>query len=733
MLKKISLVVWALLLVVPFGVVRQGVSVAAVEACSIASNPHNFTPNTTDSAVLTISNTGAEDADDIQWIQVLRPVGVSLTAVTFGGAWTVDYLDGDEFRLTGDAISPADSFDIIVDFAVAESQAEPSNWFSYVSNDPGGSDTTACTNDDASADISESPFEITSPVVKDITSSSATITWSSNRLSSGRVNYGTSISYDKSLESPQDEYSLDHSFTLSNLTPGVAYHYNVESQTEVGQTAQSGDNIFTTPTVTKTVVVQNSSPSTGGSETVKPEIVIDTVLDRAYTTSPVISGKASDNISVVSVEYTLDGGLNWLPVDVASSLGQRQTDFSFTPPNLDDGNYDIIVRATDSSNNVGASDKIILIIDRLPPNIGNSAIYLGSLPIYPDENGDFVLPISTDSRMSINVVGGAISATVTARLKNVEEVVQNFSLTRSSETGLWNGVMNFAKQGEYILEVHTVDGVGNAVTKKLGSIKVKAAGKIRSGSTSLKDAVITVFYRNQDTNQWVKWDAEAYGQTNPFSTPAGGTYSFILPTGTYYLSIDAPSFRRAISNVFNLDKPSIVGGNVELKQKPGIRIAGQEVRLPWPSFRPSFKAEYSSTTSDIKSEVLGQSLKTFSLPNTTSSLVSSFDLLGKPTIMTVLATWSALGREQLSELNDISNNQINVVPISSGESIAKLKAYSALSGYSLPIIGDSDNVFIGDLPYGNIPTTYFIDRSGLVKSIVSGVLSEEEIIRKVPL
>ena len=96
-------------------------------------------------------------------------------------------------------------------------------------------------------------FSITAanpPVISNIqasgvTSSSATITWTTDVNSDSQVEYGTSTAY--GLSSALNSTAVTaHSVTLSGLAASMVYHYRVKSRNTSGLLAVSSDNTFTT-------------------------------------------------------------------------------------------------------------------------------------------------------------------------------------------------------------------------------------------------------------------------------------------------------------------------------------------------------------------------------------------------------------------------------------------------------------------------------------------------------
>jgi phosphodiesterase/alkaline phosphatase D-like protein len=92
--------------------------------------------------------------------------------------------------------------------------------------------------------------DATSPVISDvessgITSSGATITWTTDEESDTQVEYGTSASYGSTTDL-NTAMVTSHSQSLGGLTAGTPYHYRVKSRDAAGNLATSGDYTFTT-------------------------------------------------------------------------------------------------------------------------------------------------------------------------------------------------------------------------------------------------------------------------------------------------------------------------------------------------------------------------------------------------------------------------------------------------------------------------------------------------------
>jgi PKD repeat protein len=77
-----------------------------------------------------------------------------------------------------------------------------------------------------------------------ISTTSATITWTTDQLTDSRVDYGLAVAYDNTAYS--SAMTTTHSMTLAGLTPGRTYHCKVTSTNEYGQYVSSNDGTFDT-------------------------------------------------------------------------------------------------------------------------------------------------------------------------------------------------------------------------------------------------------------------------------------------------------------------------------------------------------------------------------------------------------------------------------------------------------------------------------------------------------
>ena len=105
-------------------------------------------------------------------------------------------------------------------------------------------------------EISAMVTDVTPPVISEVTvsnvsSSSATITWTTNEPATGQVEYGETDQYGASspMEETDETLIATHSVILTGLKPDMMYHYQVKSNDVAANQASSNDSTFKTQPV----------------------------------------------------------------------------------------------------------------------------------------------------------------------------------------------------------------------------------------------------------------------------------------------------------------------------------------------------------------------------------------------------------------------------------------------------------------------------------------------------
>jgi hypothetical protein len=148
------------------------------------------------------------------------------------------------------------------------------------------------------------PPTISSVASSSVTSTGATITWTTNEASDTQVEYGATTSYGSST-TLDASLTMLHSQALTGLSAGTLYHYRVKSKDSDGNLATSGDYTVTTK-----------------SADTAPHVISSVLAGNLTSTSAVISW-TTDKPADTKVEYG-----KTVEYTKAASLGDLKTDHS---------------------------------------------------------------------------------------------------------------------------------------------------------------------------------------------------------------------------------------------------------------------------------------------------------------------------------------------------------------------------------------------------------------------
>ncbi|HEX3082172.1 MAG TPA: Ig-like domain-containing protein [Candidatus Saccharimonadia bacterium] len=594
-----------------------------------------------------------------------------------------------------------------------------------------------------------SDITISNVAVGDVGQTQATITWDTDVASDSQVAYGLDGAYG-SQSALDSALVTSHSVTVSGLVANTAYHFAVTSATPAdGGTATSGDNTFLTdapvppapPPVTGgggttsdggvTKVLPGHTPrgtvaiKTAPTETTPPTVALVTSLAKPFSQEPAISGLAHDDVAVARVDYSLDGGRSWVVVPNPPGLGGKSVSFSFTPPRLDDGNYSLVVRAADTSGNVAQTEPVALVIDRQPPAVGAALVSFGPQVESVDAAGQLESVAGLDQTISLNAVGGPVSIMVEAAKAGSAQPSHSFALRQDPASGLWTGVLAFDQAGTYQLRANAVDGAGNRVVRELAAVAVRGAGVVAADTSkaSIGAAKLTVYYRQAATGAWLVWDGPAYGEVNPLRTRGDGSFSLVLPAGTYYLKAEAEGYKTEVTREFTLDATTPVTPRLALTKRTVWRIGNWSWMLPGLALAPA-SVNVAPRTATATASLVGKPLPAFAVAGTGGTLLTPVNLRGKPAVITILSSWAPVSAEQLPALADLrGKGSVNVVPLYVGERVGRVTATLARGGYNLTAYTDDTAALIPELPQPNLPTHIFVSSAGIVTGTYTGVLT----------
>jgi hypothetical protein len=180
---------------------------------------------------------------------------------------------------------------------------------------------------------------ISSVAVGSITSSAATISWTTNFPATSQIAYGTTATYG-STTTFDPTLVTSHSQTLTGLSASTTYHYQVLSQDFQGDMGMSPDSTFTTSAAGLQTYLQVQANSSEVSGTQNGATVTPTITLTGFTGTVVQNGAGSVNFTpsqgangvyfMSCCKNTNDAYFKFLGATVGNIFNVNQGQISFT-------------------------------------------------------------------------------------------------------------------------------------------------------------------------------------------------------------------------------------------------------------------------------------------------------------------------------------------------------------------------------------------------------------------
>lgn len=134
----------------------------------------------------------------------------------------------------------------------------------------------------------------------------------------------------------------------------------------------------------------------------------------------------------------------------------------------------------------------------------------------------------------------------------------------------------------------------------------------------------------------------------------------------------------------------------------------------------------------------GDEIPYFDLLSISGSRVRKSDLIGRPTVITFWATWNTESADQMKIYDDYintksikNNTDVRIVAINNQENRNKISSFMFSGGYNLDVLIDSSGEVGNNYGIQTLPTTFFVDSSGIIREIYVGILSKKMFFEKV--
>ena len=87
----------------------------------------------------------------------------------------------------------------------------------------------------------------------------------------------------------------------------------------------------------------------------------------------------------------------------------------------------------------------------------------------------------------------------------------------------------------------------------------------------ISNAKVSLLWKNPKTGKFELWSAKQYQQVNPQKTDKSGTYSFLVPEGTYKLTVSAAGYYDFTGQEFDVNEGRGVHENISLQSRNWFR------------------------------------------------------------------------------------------------------------------------------------------------------------------
>ncbi|MFA6520613.1 MAG: carboxypeptidase-like regulatory domain-containing protein [Candidatus Paceibacterota bacterium] len=150
-------------------------------------------------------------------------------------------------------------------------------------------------------------------------------------------------------------------------------------------------------------------------------------------------------------------------------------------------------------------------------------------------------------------------------------VLSSFEYTDPDKDGIYTAdVVSPVVPGEYEI-ITVIDYIDPVLgSRKMSMVTVidpegYVFEKNNGKETRIPSAIVSLYALNLSTKQYEPWKAKDYSQENPQITDIRGTYSFLVPEGSYYFHVEAPGYEPYEGKAFVVVEGSGVHQNIELK------------------------------------------------------------------------------------------------------------------------------------------------------------------------
>ena len=460
--------------------------------------------------------------------------------------------------------------------------------------------------------------EISNVVVQDITSTSATIYWTTNTSSDSRVRYGTTTALG---EPPVDDSALvtTHYIYLTGLTSGTLYYFEVESTDGSGTATDNNGGAYYSFTT-------------------------EAVVAYSITLDPV-SGACGDLIEVTAAVTA--AGTYYVCWDSLTAAGIKDT-FTATMA----GSRTLMFYAPEAKEGI---HKVYLATDTYVKKAEANFEIFPSVMIDPDEG-----PVGTE--VTVNGYGFAASQDIRVSFQDTEKTGKADGTKGSWEVSL---TIPATPAGGYIFEVEAkVDNVWVNRGSKHFTVTPEITPNPSLGTVGQTVEVKGTGFQSEEEDIEVTFDGEPVRTNTPIVADEKGSWKATisippLQRGTY--TIDASGEWTRARDVPDVE--FILGAGILVE--PGSACVGEKITVTGGGFAPGetgIKVTFDERVeaSGITAKIDGTWETSFVLRASTygSHTVSASGDITKPAVETTLNTEAKI--EELSPVEGAPGDSVSL-------------------------------------------------------------------------
>lgn len=253
-----------------------------------------------------------------------------------------------------------------------------------------------------------------------------------------------------------------------------------------------------------------------------------------------------------------------------------------------------------------------------------------------------------------------------------------------------------------------------------------------NGDKSETEAIATIYVKDPASGEFNAWNGRAFGQNNPLTVTEKKGLSVILPTGEYYVDVEAKGYDKINSLVVSVAEQSVVTADINLGRKNTL----------WEKIVATLSPADSSNNFPLNVTPLPeQSLLPIGefLP-----VITAYDSKGqektflnkvydKPVIIYVFSTWNTKAQEQMDIFEDIYielADKYEFIPLSTLEPIGVNQTKITRGNYSLEFYKPSDK-FYDDYKIISLPQFFLANNRGELIAVITGSRSTADLIMQI--